>query len=74
MTVISKNEPVKIFIEAKYIGRCLHRARIQNKISRKDLAKKLKLTDRQLLYIECGRVVIAKDALTKLMQEGMKHY
>lgn len=75
MTIISKNEPVKIFIEAKYIGRCLHRARKQNNESRKDVAKKLKLTNRQLLYIECGRAVISKPILTKLLRGGIKdHY
>ena len=71
MPVISKNEPVKIFIDVKYMGRSLRHARIQNNMLRRDLAKELKLTDRQLLQIECGRLVISKDLLTRLLRVGI---
>ena len=74
MTIISKNEPVKIFIDVKYLGRSLHRARIQNSMSRKDVAKQLNLTDRQLLQIESGRLVISKNILTKLLRAGIRHF
>ena len=71
MTIIEKNEPVKILIEARYIGRCLHRARIRSSISRKDLAKRLGLKDRELLQIECGRAVIPKENLIELLRKGI---
>ena len=74
MTIIEKNEPVKIFISARYVGYCLRRARIENKISRKETAKKLNLTNRQLLYTECDRLVISKQTLIKLLRIGIGHY
>ena len=72
MITIEQNISAKIFIEARYIGRSLHRARTQNKITRKELAKKLKITDRELLQIECGRAVIPSGILTKLLRAGIK--
>ena len=72
--VIGKNVSAKIFVDAKYFGRCFHRARSLNKAARKNMAKKLGMTDRELLQIECGRAIMPKNTLIKLFRIAIGFY
>jgi transcriptional regulator with XRE-family HTH domain len=62
---------IKIMMDSKYLGACLRTARKRKGILRKQLARHLGMTNREMLCVECGRVIIQKHELIKLFQQGM---
>ncbi len=72
MTIIEKHQAIKIFIDTKFIGECLRKARKQSNILRRDLAQSLGVSNNELLKIESGRCVIGRHVLTKLFQIGIE--
>lgn len=72
MQQINISEPVKIMIDVKYFGCCLERTRKHLNMTRAELAKIIGITNRELQYIECGKAVIHKSLLIKLLIPGVK--